>query len=191
MIDTDCRGREKRRRRTSSGWVWDRSSCRVRHAAKGRPGKTSDGSSRVPRSGSSTRPARRFGPERTNPVANFCYHINQCVIEEENSSSNCGTSEQKGSLSRKSSVSVCTDLKKWWWSNLTGSAEMYSSIPCFLARSVSIIHFVNLIVNYFISSATVELQNDSVLDSASQRHLTTESLTISNFTVNYSQHNAT
>ena len=48
-----------------------------------------------------------------------------------------GTSEQKGSFSRKSSVSVCSCLKMCACSNLTGSAEMYSSMPCLRARSVS------------------------------------------------------
>jgi len=47
------------------------------------------------------------------------------------------TSEQKGSFNLKSRVNVCTTLKNCEWSNLTGSAEMYSSIPCLRARSVS------------------------------------------------------
>ena len=43
-----------------------------------------------------------------------------------------------GSLSRWSRVSACRNWKSDAWSNLHGSAEMNSSIPCFLARSASV-----------------------------------------------------
>ncbi len=56
------------------------------------------------------------------------------------------TKEAKGSCNLQSSESLWSSWKRSWWSMVMGSAAMYSSMPCFRARSAS------AVLNFWISN---------------------------------------